>query len=214
MPPENPHHLAHYHPLVLEGMGAYDSRPPETVARQITHRLRAHWRTHPPRKPLLLLTQGDPPAPRGIAAITPLVAVQLAIPRAVVCLDAELAPYHPRDADRQGVQQEYQYQALRAILAQHQPQKLAQLEAAIDAEITNKNKQRGTEGKSPLPAYYPLFARLQEVVKGASRQLSGGLTVAHTSTAIHPYSVTSFYQQGLASGLWAPEELVTYPAKP
>lgn len=195
-------------------MGAYDSRPPETVARQIIHRLRAHWRAQPPRKPLLLLTQGDPAAERGIAAITPLVAAQLAIPRALVCLDADLAPYHPRDADRQGLQQEYRYRALRAILAQHQPQNLAQLEAAIDAEITSKNKQRAAQGKAPLPAYYPLFGRLQEVVKGASRQLSGHLTVAHTSEAIHPFSVTSFYQQGLASGLWAPEELVTYVLKP
>ena len=214
MSPTAPQKLSSYHPLVLEGMGAYDHRPPKNVAQHIVLRLREHWRAHPPRKPLLLLTQGDPPAPKGIAAITPLVAAQLQIPRAVVCLDPELASYHLRDADRRNVQQEYRYQALRAILTRHQPQKLALLEAAIDAEVKAKNEQRAAQGKNRLPAYYPLFGRLQEVVKGASRQLCGGLTVAHTCETVHPFSVTSFYRQGLSSGLWAPEELVSYAPNP
>ncbi|MGD1989263.1 MAG: shikimate kinase, partial [Pseudomonadales bacterium] len=73
--------LAGYHPLIIEGPGAADTRVPATVAEALTARLRARWAKAPPRKPILLLTQGDPMAERGIAAITRAVANALSVPR-------------------------------------------------------------------------------------------------------------------------------------
>ena len=62
-------------------MGGYDKRDPHPVARQVTKQLLRHWSKKPPDKPLLVLTQGDPPEPSGIAAITPLVALHLGVQR-------------------------------------------------------------------------------------------------------------------------------------
>ena len=75
--------LAEYHPVVIEGMGGYDTRDPNVIADHLTQRLKAHWAVKPPRKPLVVLTQGDPLEPSGISAITPLVAKQLNAPRAL-----------------------------------------------------------------------------------------------------------------------------------
>ena len=38
--------LARYHPLIIEGMGGYDPRDPEPIARQIASQLRERWQTH------------------------------------------------------------------------------------------------------------------------------------------------------------------------
>ena len=74
--------LAQYHPLIIEGMGGYDPRDPEPIARQIASQLRERWRVQPPTQPVILLTQGDPIEKRGISAITRHVADELGAPRA------------------------------------------------------------------------------------------------------------------------------------
>mgnify|MGYP003328033917 CR=1 FL=1 len=62
--------LAQYHPLIIEGMGGYDPRDPEPVARQIVSKLRERWQLQPLAKPVILITQGDPLEERGSSAIT------------------------------------------------------------------------------------------------------------------------------------------------
>ena len=48
-----------YHPLVIEGMGGYDTRDPYWVTGNIIHQLNARWAIDPPKKPLVLVTQGS-----------------------------------------------------------------------------------------------------------------------------------------------------------
>ena len=55
-----------HHPLVIEGMGGYDTRDPSRVAAMIIEQLEIHWAIHPPKKPILLVTQGDPYEEKGI----------------------------------------------------------------------------------------------------------------------------------------------------
>ena len=86
--------LAQYHPLIIEGMGGYDPRDPEPIARQITFQLRERWQAQPPTKPVMLLTQGYPIEERGISAITRPLADELGVPRAMVFLVPDLADYH------------------------------------------------------------------------------------------------------------------------
>ena len=108
--------LSQYHPIVVEGMGYYDPRDPQTVASSIVASLQEHLHqqytptndtTH---KPLLVIIQGDPLAPRGISAITPLVANALSDQqRGLVCLDNHIADYHSKNADRNNVILEVKY---------------------------------------------------------------------------------------------------------
>ena len=74
--------LSDYHPVLVEGMGAYDQRDPLEVAQQVCRQLTRHWIHQPPSKPLILLTQGDPLSAKGISAITPRVAEHFDIPAA------------------------------------------------------------------------------------------------------------------------------------
>ena len=91
--------LKSYHPLVIEGMGDYDPRDPKLVALKIIKGLEEHWITRPPKMPVLLVTQGDPSAEKGISAITRRVADELNIMRAMVFLDENIAEYHKPNAD-------------------------------------------------------------------------------------------------------------------
>ncbi|MFM9817486.1 UNVERIFIED_CONTAM: shikimate kinase [Spiribacter pallidus] len=207
-----PHPIAtirDWHPVFIEGMGGYDQRDPAVVAEQICHRLQKHWRHRPPDRPGLLITQGDPLEPRGISAITRLVAERLALPRGLICLDEHIADYHARDADRHGVVVEMRYSQLRETLAQSDA--AVRLEAGIDRALEQKNAKRRGLGKPPLEAYFRDFARLQEVSKAACRQLAGSITVAHTSDDIHEFSVTSFYTVGLELGLVVSGEMIRTP---
>ena len=108
--------LSEYHPLVIEGMGAYDTRPPGPIAATLSRLLRKRWEAWPPAKPVLLVTQGDPLAARGISAITRALAAELSLPRALVCLDDDIDPSHSRDADRDGVILELRYSTLAGVL--------------------------------------------------------------------------------------------------
>ena len=95
--------LAQYHPLIIEGMGGYDPRDPEPIARQIASQLRARWQALLPTEPVLLLTQGDPIEERGISAITRHVADELSVPGALVFLDPNISDNHNPNADHHGV---------------------------------------------------------------------------------------------------------------
>ena len=202
--------LAQYHPLIIEGMGGYDPRDPEPIARQITFQLRERWQAQPPTKPVMLLTQGDPIEERGISAITRHLADKLGVPRAMVFLDPDIADYHKPNADHQGVILEISYSALVSLLEGEHAGVISTLEQAIDTALAEKDQQRETEGKAPLQSYYRDFAMLQEVTKAACNVICGDLTVAHTSAEISPFSVTSFYELGLALGLIDAAQIVPF----
>ena len=202
--------LAQYHPLIIEGMGGYDPRDPEPIARQITFQLRERWQAQPPTKPVMLLTQGDPIEERGIPAITRHLADELGVPRAMVFLDPDIADYHKPNADHQGVILEISYSALVSLLEGEHAGVISTLEQAIDTALAEKDQQREAEGKAPLQSYYRDFAMLQEVTKAACNVICGDLTVAHTSAEISPFSVTSFYEVGLSFGLINTDQIVPY----
>ena len=193
--------LAQYHPLIIEGMGGYDPRDPEPIARQIVSKLRDRWQAQPLAKPVILVTQGDPLEERGISAITRNVADELDIARAMVFLDADIANYHKPNADHYRVMLEVRYSALTRVLDNEGPRGMSALEQAIDSALAEKNQQRERQGKGALQSYYRDFALLQEVTKAACNMICGDLTVAHTSADISPFSVTSFYQVGVALDL-------------
>ena len=202
--------LAQHHPLIMEGMGGYDPRDPEPIARQIAYQLRERWQAQPPTQPVILLTQGDPIEQRGISAITRHVADELGVPRAMVFLDPDIADYHKPNADHHGVILEIPYSVLTSLVERERPGVVSTLEQAVDAALAEKDQQRETEGKAPLQSYYRDFALLQEVTKAACNMTCGDLTVAHTSTEISPFSVTSFYEVGLAMGLIDAGQIVPF----
>ena len=202
--------LAQYHPLIIEGMGGYDPRDPEPIARQITSQLRERWQAQPPSKPVMLLTQGDPIEAHGISAITRSVAEALDLTRAMAFLDPYIADYHKPNADHHGVILEIPYSALTSVLERERAGVMSTLEQAVDAALAEKDQQREAEGKAPLQSYYRDFALLQEVTKGACPVICGDLTVAHTSADISAFSVTSFYEVGLAMGLIDAAQIVPF----
>ena len=190
--------LKEYAPIVVEGgTGRRDQRDPAEVARRVAAALRPRIT----ERQAILVTQGDPLEPTGISAITRAVAEELAIPRALVTLPASIDPEHAPNAPRDGVILEVGYDALAASL-----EDLAALETAVDGAIAAKNRAR----ERPLAPYYRDYALLQEVTKGALRNICGSLTLAHTDSAIPGGSVTSFYEVGLELELYAREDLVPY----
>ena len=202
--------LAQYHPLIIEGMGGYDPRDPEPIARQIVSQLRDRWQAQPLAKPVILVTQGDPLQARGISAITRHVADELDVSRAMVFLDPNIADYHKPNADHHGVILEMPYSAFAKVVENERLGGMGPLEQAVDSALTEKNQQRKIEGKEALQSYYRNFALLQEVTKAACNVICGALTVAHTSAEISPYSVTSFYKVGVALGLIGAEQIMPY----
>lgn len=200
--------LAIYHPLIIEGMGGYDPRDAAPVAMQIVSQLRDRWRAQPPAKPVMLVTQGDPIEERGISAITRHLANELGIPRAMAFLDPDIADYHKPNADHQGVILEIPYSVLTEVVENERLSGMVALEQAIDRALAEKNQHREIEGKGILQSYYRDFALLQEVTKAACNRICGGITLAHTSAEISPFSVTSFYKVGLELGLITAEEIM------
>ena len=202
--------LAQYHPLIIEGMGGYDPRDAVPVGMQIVSHLRDRWRAQSPAKPVILVTQGDPIEERGISAITRHIAEELGIHRAMAFLDPDIADYHKPNADHHGVILEIPYSVLTTLLENERLGVMSTLEQAIDSALVEKNQQREVEGKGILQSYYRDFALLQEVTKAACNVICGALTVAHTSAEISPYSVTSFYEVGVALGLADAEQIMPY----
>ena len=190
--------LKEYAPIVVEGgTGRRDQRDPVEVARRVAAALRPRIT----ERQAILVTQGDPLEATGISAITRAVAEELAIPRALVTLPASIDPEHAPNAPREGVILEVGYDALAATL-----EDLAALESAVDAALAAKNRAR----ERPLAPYYRDYALLQEVTKGAVKNMCGSLTLAHTDSAIPGDSVTSFYEVGLELGLYSREDVVPY----
>ena len=94
-------------------MGGYDTQDPSWVAAVIIEQLEIHWATHPPNKPILLVTQETRHEEKGISAITRAISFNLAIQRLLIFLDAEnIADYHSKHADRYKVISEIPYSAL------------------------------------------------------------------------------------------------------
>lgn len=201
-----------HHPLVIEGMGGYDPRDPVPVASAIVAQLQVRWSADPPPKPILLITQGDPYEERGISAITRLVADALDIPRALIFLDPSIADYHTLNADRYKVICEVAYSTMAKTLHAEVPDALSAIEALVDKQLAAKNARREAAGKPTLPDYYRDFALLQEVTKAGCKQICGDLTVAHTSSEIAEFSVSSFYRVGLELGLIDVGEMVAFHA--
>ena len=196
--------IKQYHPLFVEGMGGYDTRDPALVADGVVASIRAHWEKCPPRKPPLLVIQGDPLEPRGISAITPRVASILDMDRGLIVLDEDIADYHSLNADRDNVTFETRYSEAVAQLERYRPGSVTVIESAVNALLIEKNKKRARLGKPPLAQYYRIFALLQEVSKGAFRALCGEITLVHTSQEIGEFSVTSFHKVGVDLGLMSP----------
>ena len=190
-----------YHPLFVEGMGGYDTRDPEQVAIVVAASVKAHWVQNSPSKPPLLIIQGDPLEPKGISAITPIVAETLQLKRGLIVLDQDLADYHSPNADRDNVILETRYSEAAAFIEGRRPGTVAKIEDAVDALLAEKNQKRASIGKAPMADYYRIFALLQEVSKAAFAALCGELTLVHTSREIGEFSVTSFGQVGLDLGL-------------
>ena len=199
-----------YHPLFVEGMGGYDTRGPVRVADTVAASVRAHWQQHPPSKPPLVITQGDPLEPKGISAITPLVANILQLQRGLIVLDEDLADYHSPNADRDNVILETRYSEAAAFIEGHRPGTVAKIEGAVDALLAEKNQKRTSLVKPPMADYYRIFALLQEVSKAAFYALCGELTLVHTSREIGEFSVTSFGKVGLDVGLISAANIATF----
>jgi len=202
--------LGHYHPLIIEGMGGYDPRDASTVAAVITKQLQARWFAEPASKPLILITQGDPYEASGISAITRMVADQLDISRALIFLDPEIADYHAPNADRYKVIFEIAYSQMVGELQKERPAIVETIASAVDELLLEKNARRLRNEKPALPGYYRIFALLQEVTKLSCKQICNGITIAHTSSEISDFSVSSFYRVGLDLGLIDPREMVPY----
>jgi hypothetical protein len=203
--------LQSYHPLIVEGMGGYDRRDPKEVSQHIVETLQKHWRELPPQKPVLLITQGDPYEERGISAITRQVCDGLAISRALIFLDPDIAAYHAPDADRYKVIFEIPYSTMTKSLETTRRGVVEEIFEMVGAKLDEKNAARKAQGKKALPPYYPDFAMLQEVTKIACKQICGGVTIAHTSREINPFSVTSFYHVGLQLGLVDAADMIAFP---
>ena len=210
--PELMERLRTHHPLVIEGMSGYDRRAPEPVASHIVDRLTAHWHANPYRKPIALITQGDPIKERGISAITRLVSESLSVPRFMIYLDPYIADYHLKDADQYRVELTLPYSALLDHLATIHPNSEALLTERIKRLIDAKNRTRKELGKPPLQSYYRDFALLQEVTKAACRSLCGDITIIHTSAVIPPFSVSSFFEVGLDLGFIHPDDMIAFEA--
>jgi hypothetical protein len=202
--------LSDYHPVLVEGMGAYDQRDPLKVAQQVCRQLGCHWVQQPPTKPLILLTQGDPLSAKGISAITPLVAEHFGMPRGLIYLDEHIADYHWRDADRSNVLLTLPYSAMAQYLEHSQNGIVARIASLIDRHIEEKNVTRSALEKPPLPDYFRDFALLQEVTKAACSCRCGEITIAHTTADIPEFSVTRFYTIGLELGLIDPADMVPF----
>ena len=199
-----------YHPLIIEGMGDYDPRDPSLVALKIVKGLEEHWLTKPPKLPVMLVTQGDPYAEKGISAITRKIADELNISRAMVYLDANKSDYHEPNADHYKVVHKIPYSQLTRILNITENGIVEELARRVFDRLEKKNKAREALEMPKLAEYFYDFAMLQEVAKIGLKQICGALTVAHTSSDISPFSVTSFYEVGMEIGRIESTDIVPF----
>ena len=195
------------HPVFIEGAARADTRDALVVGRNIARELRLHWeRRPPPPGPKVIVIQGDPYTEHGISAITRVVSEDLQLPRCLITLDADLDPTHAPNADRLGVTTELSYSAVAASLV---PADLDRLSAAIETALDGKRREREAEGRT-IPSYFLKYALLQEASKAALQRACGRITLAHTSSEIYPFSVTSFHRVGTAGGFYDEADVVPY----
>jgi len=205
--------LSEYHPLVIEGMGAYDSRDPISIASTIYDNLQKRWNKKPPQKPLILVTQGDPYEERGVSAITRCLSDRLEISRVLVFLDPSIASYHFLNADRYKVAHEIPFSLLTSKLNEEDDRVIPSISSLVDKLLQNKIEKRQGEDKQPLPEYYRDFAMLQEVTKVACKVICGVLTVAQTSIDFNEYSVSSFLRVGIELGMIDQSDIVGFSSE-
>ena len=210
---ESLHEISGHHPLVIEGMGGYDTRNPLSVATIICDELREHWGKEPPKKPLILVTQGDPYEGRGVSAITRSVSDHLGISRILVFLDPSVVSYHAPNADRYKVTHEIPFSLLVNRLNDEDERVIPLINGLVDKNLQNKAVKRHVEGKKGLPEYYRNFALLQEITKVACKRICGELTIAQTSSELNEYSISSFYRVGLDLGLIDESDMVLFPSE-
>ena len=160
--------------------------------------------------PVLLVTQGDPPAEKGISAITRRVADELNIMRAMVFLDEDIADYHKPNADHYKVTHKVPYSRLTRILDATDYGIVTELARRVTDRLREKNEARKALKMPELAEYFYDFAMLQEVAKIGLKQICGALTVAHTSSDISPFSVTSFYEVGMDTGRIEAADIVPF----
>ena len=98
-------------------------------------------------------------------------------------------------------------------LEEYSPNIMAQISEQVRVSLAEKNDLRSQEQKPFLPQYFFDFAMLQEVTKIACKQICGGVTIAHTSQEISPFSVTSFFEVGLTLGLIGEEDMISFSDK-
>ena len=205
--------LSRHHPLVIEGMGGYDTRNPVSVARIIHDKLKEHWDKKPPEKSLILVTQGDPYEEKGISAITRILSDRLGISRILIFLDPSIAAYHAPNADRYKVTHEIPFSLLVNRLNYLDNKIVPSINGLVTESLQTKKAKRKVEGRRELPEYYRNFALLQEITKVACNRFCGELTVAHTSSDLNEYSVSSFYRVGLDLGFIDESDIVLFPTE-
>ena len=218
--------LSQYHPIIIEGRGQSDQRNPDSVSRIIHQELLRHWSKNQtssassssPSKPLLVVTQGDPPSEQGIAAITKRVAELLDAPRCVVCLD--YLDGHGRNADRANVVLELQLTQLEQHLEKRDSlsmthrtsnSTLDDIKQSIHQLWESKNKKAAAQGLPILSTSHKDFALLQEVTKAAAYSICGEISMIQTSRDVVEFSVTSFSEVGLNLRTIQEENVVPYP---
>jgi len=203
--------LGDYHAIVIEGPGSSDNRDPAEVSHRLVQLLNKHWaeshnskNDEGKRGKKVVITQGDPASDKGIAAITKLVAEKLGVHRFLVAFD----DYHAKNADHSGVTHEIRYEQLCASLGE---EAVSCAVSKIDDLVREKNCERAKLGEVELKDYVRCYAMLQEVTKAALRQICrGGITIAHTTSTIDPFSVTSFYEVDLSLDYIHKEDMVQY----
>ena len=198
------------HPVFIEGPGRADTRDARAVGLNIARQLRLHWEQRPPPSgPKILVVQGDPLTEHGISAVTRVVSEALSLPRCLITLDPELDPSHSPNADRLGVTTELSYSTVAASLG---PTDLDRLTSALEVALDSKRREREAADGRTIASYFLQYALLQEVSKAALQRACGRITLAHTMPAaeISPFSVTSFYRVGTATGLYEEADVTTY----
>ena len=112
-------------------------------------------------------------------------------------------------ADRLGVTTELSYSTVAASLG---PTDLDRLTSALEVALDSKRREREAADGLTIASYFLQYALLQEVSKAALQRACGRITLAHTMPAaeISPFSVTSFYRVGTATGLYEEADVVAY----
>ena len=190
--------LLRHHPILIEGPGPSDKRDAKVVASIVIYNIQRHFHLKPNvnDKPRLLITQGDPYAPKGISAVSRIVAKELKIDRCLVYLDEEIDKTHGKNADRVNIKMDIKYSEIKSMMVGLKNDESFQ--GYYDSIVQNvKEKLK----KYNSPPWVENYALLQEVTKATLKKLCGSITVAHTVAKPTDYSVTKFFCVGVDLGL-------------